>query len=88
MDQLIQALESSSLDPGKSLATEGSHVQPGAEMNKSEGADMEEKETSVKSTDSTSKVDKWVPTPEWISSWKNQLPLQTVMRMLQVYFRI
>jgi len=24
------------------------------------------------------------PTPEWINSWKQKLPLQTIMRMLQV----
>lgn len=26
----------------------------------------------------------WVPTSEWIISWKTKLPLQTIMRMLQV----
>ena len=26
----------------------------------------------------------WTPTPEWVSSWKQKLPLQTIMRMLQV----
>ena len=25
----------------------------------------------------------WQPTPEWINSWKQKLPLQTIMRMLQ-----
>lgn len=26
----------------------------------------------------------WRPTPEWVASWKKKLPLQTIMRMLQV----
>ena len=26
----------------------------------------------------------WTPTSEWISSWKSKLPLQTIMRLLQV----
>ncbi|KAG7263416.1 hypothetical protein CRUP_037779 [Coryphaenoides rupestris] len=26
----------------------------------------------------------WVPTPEWVLSWKCKLPLQTIMRLLQV----
>ena len=26
----------------------------------------------------------WVPSSDWVSSWKSKLPLQTIMRMLQV----
>lgn len=26
----------------------------------------------------------WVPTSEWVQSWKSKLPLQTIMRLLQV----
>lgn len=26
----------------------------------------------------------WAPTPEWVLSWKCKLPLQTIMRLLQV----
>ena len=26
----------------------------------------------------------WVPTQEWVTSWKSKLPLQTIMRLLQV----
>jgi hypothetical protein len=28
--------------------------------------------------------DGWSPTPEWVESWKNKLPLQTIMRVLQI----
>ncbi|KAH1015847.1 hypothetical protein HUJ04_007168 [Dendroctonus ponderosae] len=26
----------------------------------------------------------WIPTGEWVHSWKSKLPLQTIMRLLQV----
>ena len=29
----------------------------------------------------------WVPTTTWVSSWKAKLPLQTIMRLLQVCHR-
>jgi hypothetical protein len=28
--------------------------------------------------------DAWVPTQDWVKSWKSKLPLQTIMRLLQV----
>ncbi|KAF6732480.1 Protein HID1 [Oryzias melastigma] len=33
---------------------------------------------------SASSVSSWVPTPDWVLSWKSKLPLQTIMRLLQV----
>uniref|UniRef100_A0A4W4HAH3 HID1 domain containing a n=1 Tax=Electrophorus electricus TaxID=8005 RepID=A0A4W4HAH3_ELEEL len=32
----------------------------------------------------SSAVTYWNPTPEWVLSWKSKLPLQTIMRLLQV----
>lgn len=29
-------------------------------------------------------TERWTPTPEWIVSWRSKLPLQTIMRLLQV----
>lgn len=29
-------------------------------------------------------IGQWVPTSEWVHSWKSKLPLQTIMRLLQV----
>ncbi|KAK5641437.1 hypothetical protein RI129_009984 [Pyrocoelia pectoralis] len=29
-------------------------------------------------------VSQWVPTGEWVQTWKSKLPLQTIMRLLQV----
>ncbi|XP_030375180.1 protein HID1 [Scaptodrosophila lebanonensis] len=31
-----------------------------------------------------SEADRWTPTPEWVVSWRSKLPLQTIMRLLQV----
>ncbi|XP_031429381.1 protein HID1 isoform X2 [Clupea harengus] len=42
-------------------------------------AEMERRRLS-----STSSVSYWNPTPEWALSWKAKLPLQTIMRLLQV----
>uniref|UniRef100_A0A3B3ZH89 Uncharacterized protein n=1 Tax=Periophthalmus magnuspinnatus TaxID=409849 RepID=A0A3B3ZH89_9GOBI len=33
---------------------------------------------------SASSASYWAPTPEWVLSWKCKLPLQTIMRLLQV----
>ena len=35
-------------------------------------------------TDNESAYDSWVPTQDWVKSWKSKLPLQTIMRLLQV----
>ncbi|XP_063070822.1 protein HID1 [Engraulis encrasicolus] len=42
-------------------------------------AEMERRRLS-----STSSCSYWNPTPEWALSWKSKLPLQTIMRLLQV----
>ncbi|TMS36477.1 hypothetical protein L596_003632 [Steinernema carpocapsae] len=46
--------------------------------------DMTGKTDFVNSTDGAANNDSWSPTPEWVESWKNKLPLQTIMRLLQV----
>ena len=32
----------------------------------------------------SSNSESWTPSMDWIASWKNKLPLQTIMRLLQV----
>lgn len=40
---------------------------------------------SLRVSASTEKLSgQWVPTAEWVHSWKSKLPLQTIMRLLQV----
>uniref|UniRef100_A0A3P9MNM2 HID1 domain containing n=1 Tax=Oryzias latipes TaxID=8090 RepID=A0A3P9MNM2_ORYLA len=53
------------------------------------GRDMEdvfytEAEMQRRRLSSASSASLWVPTPEWVLSWKCKLPLQTIMRLLQV----
>ena len=86
MDQLTHQLNTNSLEPGKSIATavEGSPVQPGACASKADSELSDKEEEGVNNNDSSTVMEKWVPTAEWINSWKNKMPLQTIMRMLQV----
>ncbi|XP_077591164.1 protein HID1 [Stigmatopora nigra] len=42
-------------------------------------AEMEKRRVS-----SASSASLWTPTQDWVLSWKNKLPLQTIMRLLQV----
>ncbi|XP_055381745.1 protein HID1 [Condylostylus longicornis] len=40
---------------------------------------------SIRVSSSSNNIGKtWTPTAEWVSSWKSKLPLQTIMRLLQV----
>lgn len=45
-----------------------------------------EKTTADDSATSIANVDEeeWVPTTDWVESWKSKLPLQTIMRVLQI----
>ncbi|KAK2182053.1 hypothetical protein NP493_369g05010 [Ridgeia piscesae] len=38
----------------------------------------------LKRAESTSSTGGWVATQDWVNSWKQKLPLQTIMRLLQV----
>ena len=33
---------------------------------------------------SSNNINQWVPSSEWVYQWKSKLPLQTIMRLLQV----
>lgn len=44
---------------------------------------------SIRLTDATGAAtgaedESWVPTAEWVRSWKSKLPLQNIMRLLQI----
>ncbi|KAG7460184.1 hypothetical protein MATL_G00218970 [Megalops atlanticus] len=43
-----------------------------------------ESEMERRRLSSVSSATSWTPTPDWVLSWKNKLPLQTIMRLLQV----
>uniref|UniRef100_A0A673NPX2 Protein HID1-like n=1 Tax=Sinocyclocheilus rhinocerous TaxID=307959 RepID=A0A673NPX2_9TELE len=46
--------------------------------------DKSEKEDCDGSPKHVSSSSDWAPTPDWVLSWKSKLPLQTIMRLLQV----
>ncbi|EDV28317.1 uncharacterized protein TRIADDRAFT_21464 [Trichoplax adhaerens] len=57
------------------------------ELSKTGAASMKKKTKKIKKSprfDSVSPDGHFTPTPEWVLSWKQKLPLQTIMRMLQV----
>ncbi|XP_019645558.1 PREDICTED: protein HID1-like isoform X6 [Branchiostoma belcheri] len=86
IDRLTEKMEASSL---AEQAAEGEADTPGAA-----GPSPSDTETSiqpdlrgaVKRTASMSSREggEWRPTSEWVQSWKQKLPLQTIMRLLQV----
>lgn len=48
------------------------------------GSEMTAKPPLARTSSTSSSGGSWVATPEWVQSWKQKLPLQTIMRMLQV----
>ncbi|XP_059489413.1 protein HID1-like [Neocloeon triangulifer] len=40
--------------------------------------------TQGSSSSSSQQQQQWIPTSDWVQSWKGKLPLQTIMRLLQV----
>jgi len=64
-----------------------------AGSNESIGSDLNEENTTYLNYKPESRVSsarkvleggEWTPSVEWVASWKNKLPLQTIMRLLQV----
>ena len=51
-----------------------------------EGRDEEHSERDANKVDEVgaSKTNDWNPLSDWVRSWKNKMPMQTIMRMLQV----
>lgn len=48
------------------------------------GSETTAKPPLARTSSTSSSGGSWVATPEWVLSWKQKLPLQTIMRMLQV----
>uniref|UniRef100_UPI003AAF82A4 protein HID1b isoform X2 n=1 Tax=Centroberyx gerrardi TaxID=166262 RepID=UPI003AAF82A4 len=79
IDKLTEKAQIS--EDGTMVALPHSHSpQTAADSSATAGAsDTESRLSSVSSTATT-----WSPTPDWVLSWKTKLPLQTIMRLLQV----
>jgi len=95
LDKLTQSLQGTSLEPTKAMTEEIKPVQPeaGAEYpDNSSVADLlnpaaDEETNQVEDRGKLKKqnsTEQWRPTTVWLKDWKSQLPLQTIMRMLQV----
>lgn len=84
LDKLTHSLGSTNLESKESLSSAICSVQPGTDISLEKKGDDDAVRPVVKRTESLSEGANWAPTPEWVESWKNKLPLQTVMRMLQV----
>ncbi|KAI5719123.1 hypothetical protein M8J76_005508 [Diaphorina citri] len=65
--------------PGIEKMTEKESAHPGGE-----NENVLAKPSSISSPIQHSHPRVWTPTPEWVKSWKDKLPLQTIMRLLQV----
>ncbi|ELK12384.1 hypothetical protein PAL_GLEAN10014749 [Pteropus alecto] len=83
--------------PGIDKLTEKSQVsedgtlrslEPASQQSSADGCPAEEEPGQVwreqRRLSSASASGQWSPTSEWVLSWKSKLPLQTIMRLLQV----
>ncbi|XP_074598309.1 protein HID1 isoform X2 [Brevipalpus obovatus] len=64
--------------------TETTHPNTNSDQESAQGSPIKRsgslsRQSSISSTNGT-----WQPTSDWVNSWKQKLPLQTIMRMLQV----
>ena len=99
LDKLTQSLQGTSLEPTKAMTEEIKPVQPGAGAEYPDNSSVADL-LNPAAADETNQVedrgklkkqnstDQWRPTTVWLKEWKSQLPLQTIMRMLQVNYTI
>ena len=62
-------------------------VQPGVEKEEVEQEveqEVEKEQRELPGPSQEGQGQRWVASPDWVREWKSQLPLQTIMRMLQV----
>jgi hypothetical protein len=55
-----------------------------AKEGKSEQKPLPKEKSKTENEKKTEEEEEWVATPEWVESWKSKLPLQTIMRVLQI----
>lgn len=57
---------------------------PDIGMMTDKGAEWSQQTQKTEGEADKEKEEEWAPTPEWVETWKKKLPLQTIMRVLQV----
>uniref|UniRef100_A0A8C1FEF4 HID1 domain containing n=2 Tax=Cyprinus carpio TaxID=7962 RepID=A0A8C1FEF4_CYPCA len=65
----------------ESISGRDSEVRGAGTQSHSQLAEMSRRRLS---SSSSSAISHWNPKPDWVLSWKSKLPLQTIMRLLQV----
>lgn len=80
MTEKTQANVCSEIDMSSSSSTSQVNEIPDKQVNECNVGRL----TRESSMSSVSSKCTWQPTSEWVNSWKSKLPLQTIMRMLQV----
>ncbi|KAK5914012.1 hypothetical protein CgunFtcFv8_008481 [Champsocephalus gunnari] len=75
----VQKTGASQAAPSEQSAVTGTSDTESNSGRENEVTEMERRHFSIASSTSS-----WAPTPEWVLSWKSKLPLQTIMRLLQV----
>lgn len=64
--------------------TEATHPNPSSDPEGDAESPVRREKSLSRQSSSSSNNCPWQPTSEWVMSWKQKLPLQTIMRMLQV----
>lgn len=81
IDKMTEQEEAHKMSMDMEGASENSESQDAADRRKER---LVRKQSSVSSQASTREQAEWRPTSDWVVSWKQKLPLQTIMRLLQV----
>ncbi|XP_061167341.1 protein HID1-like isoform X2 [Saccostrea echinata] len=68
----------------KNPKTKSSRSVPNSPPASPTGSETAARPPLARTSSTSSSGGSWVATPEWVQSWKQKLPLQTIMRMLQV----
>ena len=76
------SIEDPDTNKSKLAGTPNKSSTPKEDENKGNAATVSSKKDT--SADAAVVHEPWVPTQDWVKSWKSKLPLQTIMRLLQV----
>lgn len=91
--QSLEALSPEGQPPQQSIAETTRRGSPSSSSEGSEGAEAaasvparqkQPPQQRSKSVSSRVPSSEWLPTSDWVQGWKQKLPLQTIMRLLQV----
>jgi len=79
--ELVRQHSTHTDSPEGSLA---SPTEPKAKSDRAGATAADNPTPTVSHSPARSPSEPWMPTQDWVTSWKTKLPLQTIMRLLQV----